>query len=204
MHEEVLYWLEEGSLYAWNGAEASALCPELDEPYDLAEWDPKLWITTQGDNGLWSLSDNQCSLVQTFDDIPHRMAADQELWITTRSFRWPYGGWVVSFDGSSITKHSESPPEPEHITSWEEQIIWSSKQSITSYSDVPYDMLAAQTTAGALLIDGSVLYWTDTHGGKMAALHCLPSVTMLIICRIPLILIVSLVERLRSLHHQQR
>lgn len=169
MHEDVLYWLEEGGLYAWDGAEISALCPELAAPYDLAEWDSELWITTQGDNGLWSLSDDQCSLVQVFDDTPHRMAAGQELWITTRSFRWPYGGWVVSYDGSSIIKHSESPPEPEHIVSTGEQIIWSSKQSITSFSTAPYEMLAAQTTVGGLLIDGNVLLWTDTHGGRIGS-----------------------------------
>ncbi|MAA80026.1 MAG: hypothetical protein CL916_12295 [Deltaproteobacteria bacterium] len=170
MHNELLFWIEEGSLYYWDDGQFLAICSELSTPYDIIEWKDSLWITTQGDNGLWNLENDECTLMETLDDIPHRMTVDDDtLWITTRSFRWPYGGWIVSYDGET-TKHIESPPEPEHITTWNGHVIWSSKQSITSYEQIPYSMLAAQTTVGDMLIHDDVLYWSDLHGGRIGSI----------------------------------
>lgn len=167
-HDDTLYWLEEGVLYSWFNEERSTPCTELASPYHITVWNDALWVTTQDDKGLWSIEDDICTKIQTFEDIPHRMTvSNQNLWITTRSFRWPYGGWIVSFDGSQIEKITESPPEPEHIIGWNEQIIWSSKQSITSFEDSPYEMLAAQTTTGAFVLFENTLYWSDVHGGRI-------------------------------------
>ena len=166
-HNDRLFWIEEGALYYLDDSQVQNLCSDLPTPYDIIEWDGSLWITTQGDNGLWKMENDACTLMETLDDIPHRMTvADDTLWITTRSFRWPYGGWIVSYDGNT-TKHIESPPEPEHIIVWNSHVIWSSKQSITSYEQIPYSMLASQTTVGDMVIQNDVLYWSDVHGGRI-------------------------------------
>ena len=170
IYNEQLFWIEEDTLYYLDGSQPATLCSDLSAPYDIIEWKDALWITTQGDNGLWKLENNECTLIEELDDIPHRMTVDTDtLWITTRSFRWPYGGWIVSYDGNTI-KHTESPPEPEHITTWNGQVIWSSKQSITSYEQTPYSMLAAQTTVGDMIIRDNVLYWSDVHGGRIGSI----------------------------------
>ena len=169
-HGELLYWIEEGSLYYWDNDQTLQLCPELSTAYDIIEWESTLWITTQSDNGLWKMENDECLLMETLEDIPHRMSVSNDtLWITTRSFRWPYGGWIVSYDGNT-TKHIESPPEPEHITTWNGHVIWSSKQSITSYEEIPYTMLAAQTTVGDMIIHNDILYWSDVHGGRIGTI----------------------------------
>ena len=171
-YNESLYWIEEGSLYVLDNDTPLALCLDLISPYDMIVWEDALWITTQEDKGLWTLDNEECTRIETFDDIPHRMTVSQQkLWITTRSFRWPYGGWVVSFDGNQLEKHTESPPEPEHILGWNNQIVWSSKQSITSFEETPYTMLAAQTTIGALVVVEDTLYWSDPHGGRIGSIN---------------------------------
>jgi hypothetical protein len=166
--EESLYWLEEGAFYTNESGTLQRACESLSEPYDLIYWADTLWISTQGDRSIWKYEDQTCTHVITLDDIPHRFTQGEEgLWLTTRSFRWPYGGWVVFFDGDEVEKISESPPEPEHIITWQNSVIWSSKQSITAYTQDPYNILSIQTTAGELLVVDDALYWTDTQGGRI-------------------------------------
>ena len=168
-HNEMLFWLEGNQLFSGNSVEP--LCSELPNPSHLIEWNNVIWITTQDDNGLWKLEQDDCELVKTFDDIPHKMAAsDEGIWVTTRSFRWPYGGWIVWYDGDQLIKTTESPPEPSHVLSWDNSVIWSSKQSITQWAgDSTYEMIASQTTVADFALLDNTLYWSDPHGGRVGS-----------------------------------
>ena len=109
-----------------------------------------------------------------FDDIPHQMFLnDDSFFLTTRSFRWPYAGWIVKLEENSGSmqeqKLSETPPEPEWIGTTNNYVYWSSKQSITR---VPkdggmFEMVAPQTTIGDLLIVDQQVWWTDSKGGRV-------------------------------------
>ena len=40
----------------------------------------------------------ETSIVHTFEDIPHQVTShNNDFFVTTRSFRWPYAGWIVGF-----------------------------------------------------------------------------------------------------------
>ena len=167
-HNDTLFWIEEGQVWSYNNDGVNVLSEDLDSPYDLISWNDSLWITTQGDNGIWQYDGTELTKMTTLDDIPHRLGwGNDGLWITTRSTRWPFGGWVVFFDGSNATKITQSPPEAEHILSWEDTVIWSSKQSITVYQNDPYDILSIQTTVSSMLIHAGSLFWSDHQGGRI-------------------------------------
>ncbi len=167
-HNDTLFWIEEEQVWSYNNGDVNVISEDLDSPYDLISWNDGLWIATQADNAIWQYDGTELTKMATLDDIPHRFAIGNDgLWITTRSFRWPFGGWIVFFDGNNATKITQSPPEPEHIQSWEDAVIWSSKQSITIYQDDPYDILSIQTTVSSMLVQDDSLFWSDHQGGRI-------------------------------------
>ena len=110
----------------------------------------------------------------TFSDEPRKMtSSNDDLYITTRSTRWPFGGWIIRLTGTEVelteTRLSNSPPEAEYIIVTENTVYWSSKQSITSVNveGGTYTMVAPNTTVGGLHSDDSSLWWTDTKGGRV-------------------------------------
>ena len=109
-----------------------------------------------------------------FDDIPHQMILQQDrFFVTTRSFRWPYAGWIVELEDSNgmLQEHrlSETPPEPEWIGVTDNYVYWSSKQSITRIHKEGgiFEMIAPQTTVGNLLAVNHQVWWTDHKGGRV-------------------------------------
>ena len=42
-----------------------------------------------------ALQSAETSIVHTFEDIPHQVTSHNNDFVTTRSFRWPYAGWIV-------------------------------------------------------------------------------------------------------------
>ena len=114
------------------------------------------------------------SVAFQFSDEPRKLfASDDVLYVTTRSSRWPYGGWIIRLDGSedswSETRLCDSPPEAEHILVHDGSIYWSSKQSITriSIEGGTYDMIAPMSTVGDMSVFDSNLWWTDYKGGRI-------------------------------------
>ena len=169
---EQIFWLEEGELWSFDGSETIRIESDLRDPYDLIYWEDALWITTQGDKAIWRYDfENAPAKIIALDDQPHRFGhGDDGLWITTRGSRWPYAGWIVFFDGETAQQRSQTPPEPEWILFDEEQVIWASKQSITTYVEDPYDILAIQTRVGSMMVQDGSLYWTDSQMGKIGML----------------------------------
>lgn len=169
---EDVFWIEEGDVWSFNGVERILIDADFRNPYDLIYWDGSLWIATQGDNAFWKYDlVNPPAKMVSLDDDPHRLAiGDEGLWITTRSSRWPYGGWIVFFDGENSEKITQTPPEPEWVSFYQDQVIWSSKQSITAYTEDSYEMLALQARVGSMFVQDGHLYWTDQQAGKLGFL----------------------------------
>lgn len=114
------------------------------------------------------------SVAFQFSDEPRKLFASEDaLYVTTRSSRWPYGGWILRLDGSedswSETRLCDSPPEAEHLLVHDGSVYWSSKQSITRISTEggTYDMIAPMSTVGDLSVFDSNLWWTDYKGGRV-------------------------------------
>ena len=112
-----------------------------------------------------------------FSDEPRKLYLDSNtLYATTRSSRWPYGGWIVQLNGSedswTETRLSDSPPEAEHLLVFDEHLYWSSKQSITrvDLDGGTYEMVASMTTVGSMVIHNNALWWSDSKGGRLFAL----------------------------------
>ena len=121
-----------------------------------------------------ALQNAETSIVHTFEDIPHQVTSyNDDFFVTTRSFRWPYAGWIVGLREENETlverRLGETPPEPEHILYHDEYVYWSSKQSLTRVSQDggTYEIIAPQTTIGDLVLFENAIWWTDTKGGRL-------------------------------------
>ena len=169
---EGVFWLEENTLFGLINGELTTLASDLPRPYDMIEWEGAIWITTQEDRAIWSFTiETGMNQILTTDNIPHCFSASADgLWVSTRSFRWPYGGWISFFDGDSLSLLSESPPEAEKLLPYKDGVIWASKQSITYWNADPYQMLVQQVSVGNLLVVDDVLYWSDQQAGRLGRL----------------------------------
>lgn len=83
-----------------------------------------VWIDTSMDLVDWVAEE-----AVAFDDDVRRLTIyNEELFVTTRSTRWPYGGWILRLIGSeadwSVEQISESPPEAEHILVHNDTVVW--------------------------------------------------------------------------------
>lgn len=139
--------------------------------------DNTLFVLDRASKKLIRVSEDGTSEAFRFGDEPRRLFADGDtLYATTRSARWPYGGWIVKLEGSedswSETRLSDSPPEAERLLVHDGFVYWSSKQSITRISTGggTYEMVAPNTTVGAMHVQEDTLWWTDSKGGRLFAL----------------------------------
>ena len=169
-HNEILYWIVEGMVF--SDEQLDPICTDIETAYDLHFWNDILWISDQNSKSLWTFDGFDCSLAHTLDTIPHKITSnDESLWVTTRSSRWPYGGWILALQNGSLNKRTQSPPEPEDIIIWQDTVFWSSKQSITSFVQEPYEMEALQARVSHMLIHENILYWSDPQGGRIGLLE---------------------------------
>ena len=151
---------------------------ESDSPIDSTiVVDNTLFVLDRASKKLMRVSEDGATEAFRFGDEPRRLFADGDtLYATTRSARWPYGGWIVKLEGSedswSETRLSDSPPEAERLLVHDGFVYWSSKQSITRIStgDGTYEMVAPNTTVGAMHVQENTLWWTDSKGGRLFAL----------------------------------
>ena len=173
LFEEGLYWLEQGGLFQLKNGVAEELLSDLPDPYDLIVWEDLLWFTTQQDKAIWNYDRIQDPIqVHSFPEIPHRLAADiDQLWVSTRSSRWPYGGWIASFDEDNFDRQTQSPPEAEQIIAFDEGVIWASKQTIAYWTAEPYTSVALQVMVSSMHIVGEELFWSDRQGGRLGRIN---------------------------------
>jgi hypothetical protein len=169
MIENEVFWInDEGTLFRQgiNETTPSTVLEYLNNPTSLLYENNTLWIACSGDNSIWSYTPSLsfAEEVVVLDDEPRKMAwSEGKLWVTTRSSRWPYAGWIVSVEGSQAVKVVNSPPEPEHIIAYQDTIYWSSKQSITKYipDSTTYEMVISNTAVSDMHIEDGTLYWLD-------------------------------------------
>ena len=136
-----------------------------------------LFVLDRAGKRLYRVSEEGTSEAYRFSDEPRLLIADGDtLYATTRSARWPYGGWILKLEGSedswTETRLSDSPPEAERLLVHDGFVYWSSKQSITRVSTDggTYEMIAQNTTIGAMVVHDGTLWWTDPKGGRLFAL----------------------------------
>ena len=116
-YKDTIFWLEEDTLFSLEDTEVVVQATELPQPYDMIVWEDAIWMTTQSDRGIWRFTmEEGAAQILTSDNIPHCFSvSDEGLWVSTRSYRWPYGGWIGFFDGASLSLLSESPPQAEKL-----------------------------------------------------------------------------------------
>jgi hypothetical protein len=185
-HIDILTTYQDKPVYVVNNEESSTIY--IDEQSieisvaqdDIYQHEDHWYFVNQDNQQLFeiifdeNLQNVDLQELHTFDDIPHQITSHNNVfYVTTRSFRWPYAGWIVGLseqDGNwQEWKISETPPEPELILSYGEYVYWSSKQSLTR-SDIDggtFDMIASQTTVGGLTQSNDSIWWTDRKGGRL-------------------------------------
>jgi hypothetical protein len=138
-----------------------------------------LYLLDRGSKTLYwfDTETNAVTVAFNFTDEPRKLYVESDtLYATTRSSRWPYGGWIVELNGSedscTETRISDSPPEAEYLLVFDEHLYWSSKQSITrvALEGGTYEMVASMTTVGSMIIHNNSLWWSDSKGGRLFAL----------------------------------
>lgn len=162
-----LHWLEGNTLHSLT---SDSLIEDLAGPYDLLVYDDSLMIATQEDRKIWRWSPPEETLEEYLQltDIPHQFAIeDDQMYLTTRSAYWPFGGWILQIDQQQETRLSESPPEPEQIIVDNARVFWASKQSITMVGDTHYTTIAQSTSVGSMQIMDGHLIWTDMQAGEL-------------------------------------
>ena len=172
----ILHWVRSGDTAQIENETGIIL--ESDSPIDsTVVVDNTLFVLDRASKKLMRVSEEGTTEAFRFGDEPRRLFTDGDtLYATTRSARWPYGGWIVKLEGSedswSETRLSDSPPEAERLLVHDGFVYWSSKQSITrtSTDGGTYEMVAPNTTVGAMHVQADTLWWTDSKGGRLFAL----------------------------------
>jgi hypothetical protein len=144
----------------------------LDNPVGLSVLDGVPWVAEQDEELVLELDPltGELSTVAELEDPPHDLVRDGEIaFLSTRSTRWPYGGFILSLSGGDLDEISYSPPEPERIGFDEEVVIWSSKQSITRVAREggTYELVAGMTAVEDFITVDGLIYWTDGQTGEV-------------------------------------
>jgi hypothetical protein len=167
---ERFWWFEEGQsvLYWWLDGQVGQR--------DLMRSIVALTGTSEGvrvaigDRDPWEIVNGLGESLGEVDYAPQALAwQDGVLWGTTRSARWPFGGWVVRWDAADAELVQYSPPEPGPLALTDSAVFWGSKQTLTQFSldASAYEAIAVQTAVGDVVsVDGGV-FWTDRQRGAL-------------------------------------
>ena len=172
----ILHWVTSGETSQVKNETGIIL--ESDSPIDgTVVMDNTLFVLDIASKKLMRVSEDGTTEAFRFGDEPRRLFSDGDtIYATTRSARWPYGGWIIKLEGAedswAETRLSDSPPEAERLLVHDGFVYWSSKQSITQVSTDggTYEMVVPNTTVGAMHVQEDTLWWTDSKGGRLFAL----------------------------------
>lgn len=172
----ILHWVTSGETSQVKNETGIIL--ESDSPIDgTVVMDNTLFVLDIASKKLMRVSEDGTTEAFRFGDEPRRLFSDGDtIYATTRSARWPYGGWIIKLEGAedswAETRLSDSPPEAERLLVHDGFVYWSSKQSITRVSTDggTYEMVVPNTTVGAMHVQEDTLWWTDSKGGRLFAL----------------------------------
>ena len=166
----VYSWFAVGgtSLFQWDGSSVSSI--EQGGVVRALTATAEGVVMAIGAQAPWRLLDESGAQVGTTQYAPQDLAWNGHLWASTRSARWPFGGWVVRFDGSEAGELvSYSPPEPGPIAVTDNAVFWGSKQTLTrlSLGSETYEALALQTAVGDVVASEQQVFWTDRQRGVL-------------------------------------
>ncbi len=162
-------WLDEAGAMGcsdWIGEIVS-----MEAPLGIAMEGAVAWVTSSEGLLEVDLVARTSAVVVTPAETPQDVLLHEgQLALSTRSTRWPYGGWIYVVEGTEALGTSHSPPEPLWLAADADSIYWSSKQSITrvSWDGGSYENVALRTAVGGLVVaEGLGLVWTDWERGLL-------------------------------------
>jgi hypothetical protein len=170
------WWLDPDEGELWSalvpGGEARLRADDLANPVGLSVVAGVPWIAEQESGLLTEVNPEtgELTTLAVLDDPPHDLIREGDVaFLTTRSTRWPYGGFILAVDSGDVDELAYSPPEPERIGLSEDYVIWSSKQSLTRVSRQggTYELAAGVTAVEDFITVGEVIRWTDGQTGEV-------------------------------------
>ena len=176
MIDSQVWWLDPESGELWTmtvpDGTPTLLTNDLVTPVGLDVHNGVVWVLDQDSQELSTVvsETGELETQAILDDPPHDLIVDgSTAFVTTRSTRWPYGGFIVSIEDGTISRLSDSPPEPERIGLDETHVYWTSKQSITrvSRNGGTYELVSGITAAEDLWIETGTMFWTDGQAGEV-------------------------------------
>lgn len=174
--EDYAWWLDPDVGELWRAdlitQEVERLTNELDTPVGLAVVDDVVWVAEQETEQITMVHPETglLSTVVELEDPPYDLVRDgDEAFVSTRSTRWPYGGFILSVVENEVRELSYSPPEPERIVFSDTHVIWASKQSITRVEREggSYVLVAGMTAVEDLIVQDDHVFWTDGQTGEV-------------------------------------
>ena len=172
----VAWWLDPDAGELWMAelpdGEAVRITDGLAVPVGLSVLDGAPWVAEQDDELLIEIDPEtgEQSTVAELEDPPHDLVREgEDAFLTTRSTRWPYGGFILAVSDGDVDEISYSPPEPERIGLDTDYVIWTSKQSITRVSRQggTYELVSGMTAVEDFVSVDGFVYWTDGQTGEV-------------------------------------
>lgn len=174
----VFYWHREdsGEVWRWASGEEAVALAGLEETRALAVGSDSV-VVAAGSSKPWSLFERSegaadwVLLGEVWDEPFDMTWGEGHLWLTTRSSRWPFGGWLYRLEGSAAKVHVYSPPEPNRITVSDTHLYWASKQTLTrcGKTESTYESIAVQTAITDVVMWNQAVVWTDVQRGLVLA-----------------------------------
>ena len=158
------------TLYSWQPGASAPNEQEFNGPILEITATPDGIMAVTGTNKPWAIRNDEGAVVAEIWEEPQDLVwANETLWLSTRSPRWPYPGWIYRLDGGAAKVVEYSPPEPGPITATPNYIYWGSKQTLTraTLGGEAYEAIALQTSVADVIADGDTVYWTDRQRGLL-------------------------------------
>jgi len=156
------------TLYSWVPGESEPTSSELSGAILALTATPDGVYVVTGTNKPWNIrSQDDVSIAEIWEEPQDLVWASGTLWISTRSARWPYPGWIYRLDDDSAKVVEYSPPEPGPITATSSHVYWGSKQTLTraALDGKAYQSIALQTSVADVIAEGDTIFWTDRQRG---------------------------------------
>lgn len=155
-------------LYSWTPGDAQPIERALSGPILTLAAFPEGVMVATGAKQPWNIRNQEDALVAEIWEEPQELTwAKETLWVSTRSPRWPFPGWIYRLEDGVAKVVEYSPPEPGPIAATSEYIYWGSKQTLTraALGAEAYEAIALQTSVADVVADGETIFWTDRQRG---------------------------------------
>ena len=166
------WWFEDGDevLFHWSPGDVVASSATLTRPIQAIASTPTGVMVAMGTSKPWLIVDQASEVQAELWEEPQQMVwGNGTLWMSTRSPRWPFPGWIYRLDEGEAKVVQYSPPEPGPIVTTEDSVFWGSKQTLAraSLGGAAYEAVGLQTAVGALISVDQHILWTDYQRGLL-------------------------------------